>query len=324
MEILKSREFKPLIWVDAEFKDFDQFGEATRDWDIDFYQLDDTPFHSSLQHVILPEIQIGHTTFDTQIDQKGASPKNMWSFIILDNNSSMFSFNHEKTQSTSTMLIYPPGEKINVVSTQGFGIYVFSVEKSHLHNIAISLGLKEIEKKLAEIDRVELTQEQANRLREELKSILSSISMMEDKVLMKEEKKLYLELLPIEFLKEIHIHAGCATKKNFKKKHILLMQIRAHMHTNIGSYLTIEDIAEKFDLSSRTLRNYFLEEFNTSPKQYLRALRLAKVRYELELTPRRIKSIENTARKFGFHHMGQFSKAYKDFFGELPSQTLLK
>jgi len=146
--------------------------------------------------------------------------------------------------------------------------------------------------------------------------------MMEDKVLMQEEKKLYLEFLPTEFLKEIHIHAGCASKKIFKKKHMLLMQIRAYMHTNMGAYLTIEDIAEKFHLSSRTLRNYFLEEFNTSPKQYLRALRLAKVRYELELTPRKVKSIESTARKFGFYHMGQFSKTYKDFFGELPSQTL--
>ncbi len=32
--------------------------------------------------------------------------------------------------------------------------------------------------------------------------------------------------------------------------------------------------------------------------------------------------VEKTARKFGFYHMGQFAKSYKEFFGELPSQTL--
>ena len=32
--------------------------------------------------------------------------------------------------------------------------------------------------------------------------------------------------------------------------------------------------------------------------------------------------VEKTARRFGVTHMGQFSKRYKNFFGELPSETL--
>jgi len=32
--------------------------------------------------------------------------------------------------------------------------------------------------------------------------------------------------------------------------------------------------------------------------------------------------IDYTARKFGFQHMGPFSKTYKEYFGELPSETL--
>jgi transcriptional regulator GlxA family with amidase domain len=49
---------------------------------------------------------------------------------------------------------------------------------------------------------------------------------------------------------------------------------------------------------------------------------LTKIRDELQVLENKKGSVEQTARRFGFHHMGQFSKAYKDFFGELPSETL--
>jgi len=84
----------------------------------------------------------------------------------------------------------------------------------------------------------------------------------------------------------------------------------------------VEEVAEKFQLSERSLRNYFKEELNISPKKYLIASRLRKIRDELKAAKPSKGLVEQTARKFGFHHMGQFSKAYKDFFGELPSQTL--
>jgi len=91
-------------------------------------------------------------------------------------------FNHQMTQSTSTMLIYSPGHIINAVSTSGFEVYVLSVERTHLHKIAASLGLTEIEEKLNKIDRVELDEDQANRLREQLQNILTAVSRTEDKV----------------------------------------------------------------------------------------------------------------------------------------------
>jgi len=49
---------------------------------------------------------------------------------------------------------------------------------------------------------------------------------------------------------------------------------------------------------------------------------LTKIRDELQVLKKDKGLVEKTARKFGFNHMGQFSKAYKDFFGELPSKTL--
>ena len=97
-----------------------KFNEAVKGWNINFHQLDGGTFHSRIRQVCMPEIQVGHTQLDSYLDQKGFSPKDMWSFIILGKESSMFNFNHQMTQSTSTMLIYSPGHIINAITTSGF------------------------------------------------------------------------------------------------------------------------------------------------------------------------------------------------------------
>ena len=100
------------------------------------------------------------------------------------------------------------------------------------------------------------------------------------------------------------------------------MEVRAYMHTHLHEAINIEEISNKFKISERSLRNYFKEELNTSPKQYLTVLRLSKIRGELQVLKMKKGLVEKTARRFGVTHMGQFSKRYKNFFGELPSETL--
>jgi hypothetical protein len=80
--------------------------------------------------MILPEIQIGHTHFNCHLDQKGAAPKDMWTFVIMGEDASMFKFNHATTQSTSTMVIYSPGQEINAVTYDGF-IFIHSPSTDH-------------------------------------------------------------------------------------------------------------------------------------------------------------------------------------------------
>lgn len=315
---------EPFIWIDVEINDFDHLDEIVHSWGIDFLQLDGGSFYSELKQLVLPEVQIGSTHFNCHLDQKGTSPDDMWSFVILGEDASMFKFNHEITQSTSTMLIYSPGSEINAVTYEGFYVYILSVTREHLLQLTQKLGLDEIENRLSQIDRVELETQQADALREQLKDILYNVGSLEHKVISAEGKKLLLNFVPIKFLKEIGTQIGCSKEKVVQERDMFFMEARAYMHTHLHESISIEEIAKKFKLSERTLRNYFKEELGTSPKQYLTALRLTKIKDELKVLKQKKGVVEQTARRFGFHHMGQFSKAYKDFFGELPSQTLEK
>jgi len=317
-------EQEPFIWIDLEINDFNYFSEIVYAWGIDFLQLDGNAFYSQLQQIILPEIQIGHTHFNCHLDQKGHAPNDMWTFAIMGENSSMFTFEHTATSSTSTMLIYPPGERINCVSYAGFHIYTFSIKQSHFQKLIQILGLNELEDKLSLIDRVELNPEDACYLREQLKDILNDAASLKYKAITTEGKELLLNFVPIKFLKVIGKNIGCVQEKIIKDKHFMYLEARAYMHTHLHVQLSIEVIANKFNLTERTLRNYFQEELGTSPKQYLTILRLTKIRDELKVSKIRRGVVEKTARKFGFNHMGQFSKTYKNFFGELPSETLIQ
>jgi len=196
------------------------------------------------------------------------------------------------------------------------------VERKHFQKITQALGLDKIEEKLSQIDRVELDPEQADSLRMQLKDILDDASSLKHKVITPEGKDLLLNFVPVKFLKEIGTQIGCAKEKIVEEKHFMYLEARAYMHTHLDKQISIEKIAKKFKLSERTLRNYFQDELNASPKQYLTALRLTKIRDELKVSTVEKGLVEKTARRFGYNHMGQFSKAYKDFFGELPSQTL--
>jgi len=141
-------------------------------------------------------------------------------------------------------------------------------------------------------------------------------------VISAEGKQLLLDFLPIKFLKEIGAKVGCARHKVVQEKNMLFMEARTYIHTHLNQHISISQIAKKFKLSERSLRNYFNQELNTSPKEYLTTLRLNKIHYILKKESMKKGLIEQTARKFGFSHMGEFSKSYKNFFGELPSETL--
>ncbi|NOR56586.1 MAG: helix-turn-helix domain-containing protein [Sulfurovum sp.] len=322
MTIKNDIEQEPFLWIDFTLNDFEHFQEVVHDWKIDFLQLDGGSFHSELKQIILPEVQVAHTHFDCHLDQKGTSPEKMWSFVIMGEDASMYRFNHTMTKSTSTMIIYTPGAGINAVTFSGFEVYILSVTQEHLSHLMQKMGMDQAEEKLLKLDRVELEAEQADGLREVLKGILLKAAAYENKVMTSEGKELMLNYLPMKFLKEIGEKIGCAKEKTIKEKHFLYLEARAYMHTHLHEPLNIEEIAKKFQLSGRSLRNYFQEELNISPKQYLIALRLTKIRDELQVLEKETGVVEKTARRFGFQHMGQFSKSYKTYFGELPSQTV--
>lgn len=93
--------------------------------------------------------------------------------------------------------------------------------------------------------------------------------------------------------------------------------LRAHAHEPVSA----TQLAEIAGCSLRGLYAGFQEFCGQSPMQFLRDLRLDRVRSDL-LAGAASASVSSVALRWGFAHLGRFSAEYKARFGEHPSETL--
>ena len=92
--------------------------------------------------------------------------------------------------------------------------------------------------------------------------------------------------------------------------------------SHVGERLYVSDLCRVTAVSERALEYAFKETLGLTPVAYLARLRLHRVRDALQTATRGSKTVSAVALDWGFWHFGEFSRAYKDCFGELPSDTL--
>lgn len=93
----------------------------------------------------------------------------------------------------------------------------------------------------------------------------------------------------------------------------------AYIESHLAEAMTLGDVAQAAGCSARTLTDTFKEHFSVSPMTRVRQLRLDRVHAELLDGSL---SVTEAACRWGFTHLGRFSAAYHERFGELPSETL--
>lgn len=86
--------------------------------------------------------------------------------------------------------------------------------------------------------------------------------------------------------------------------------------------LTIEDIAEAVGVSVRALQEGFRRHLDITPMARLREARLVGVHAELAAADAACVTVSAVAAGWGFCHLGRFSVAYRERFGESPSVSL--
>lgn len=101
-------------------------------------------------------------------------------------------------------------------------------------------------------------------------------------------------------------------------------RVERYIEDNAHEPLTIVDLAAHAGVSSRSLFAGFKRFRNSSPMNYLREVRLQRVRDALlEAEPGQT-TVTSEALHWGFSHLGHFTTAYKRRFGESPSETLAR
>jgi AraC family ethanolamine operon transcriptional activator len=307
--------------LNDRFTDFEEFAQATRAWDLDFIQLDRGNFETEITQVGVGDVLLAQASFNRYIDQKGSPPPGLWTFAILTNESPPIIWRGRQVSKKSVM-IYSPGSEIDAQSRPGFDVYTLSYPESLLDELAQMFEIPSFRKLIEATDLITTEGSDLSKCREQTKHILSATK---EQPLKLNSKAMLDEMrfsLSQQLMSTLVFSRREYNKPSYRKRDRALRRAKEYLREFAQEPITVRDLCRATEVSERTLRYAFLEQFGVSPKSYLMAIRLNGVRRHLNDADPSLARIADLANRWGFWHMGQFAADYRRLFGELPSETL--
>ena len=104
------------------------------------------------------------------------------------------------------------------------------------------------------------------------------------------------------------------------RRHHIYKRARDYVDGNLGRSIAIPNICKHVGVSISTLERVFRRTTGLSPRTYILSRRMNKAR-SLLLAHSGATTVTDVALECGLLHCGRFSRSYKSYFGQLPSQT---
>jgi AraC family ethanolamine operon transcriptional activator len=300
--------------VDHEFDDVDELGEITRDWDLDFRQLNRGGFRGSVRQAAIGPIQLADTRLDGILHQRGTTPTDVWTFCFPGHHEMEFCWRGHAV-GTNDLLIHRPGGEFDSMSRRGFRLLLVSVSSEHLEAAAQRLVVSVSERALRGLEITSCEPAVVSGLRYLVTTSLQSL--VEGRTLPEAIERQACDLI-IQGLApgiESDREPRQSRRQRLVETAVRIARERSH------EIPSVKDLCRESGASERTLRRGFNERFGISPKAYLQAQRLIGVRRDLRASGRG-ETISDIANRWSFWHMGQFAADYRRQFGELPSESI--
>jgi transcriptional regulator GlxA family with amidase domain len=105
-------------------------------------------------------------------------------------------------------------------------------------------------------------------------------------------------------------------------RHEVVRRADAAMRCLVGNAYSSTQLCKNLGMCERSLELYFHEALGVTPKAWFQYLSLHHARTMLRQKATGRGSVTDVALACGFEHFGRFSGAFRELFGELPSDTL--
>jgi len=306
----------------SQFGNFEEFADTLVGWGLEFCQLDCGRFKADLHQIITPDVLLTNAHFSRQMVQKGDYPEGTQAFALMAESSAPFTWqNHQVTE--NSLIVIPKGAGIDVVSLPGFHVFTLSISER-----VISQKLQEygewpsLKKTMREGGLVEGAPENIQALRYFLKHLFFDVGFNSAPI----NSRYFQHELCGDLTRLIFDVIDASEERRggllFHKHTQLIREIEPWLQEDPHEKHSVHSLCENFQVTERTLRRVFMKRYGVSPKQYLQASQLNKVRQELCSTAFLQGKVAEIANRWGFWHMGHFALIYRRQFGELPSETL--
>lgn len=117
-----------------------------------------------------------------------------------------------------------------------------------------------------------------------------------------------------------HSNTGMLQRSEYKVRPRAIKQAADYIENHYTRPITVSEISDHVDVNIRSLQAGFKRTYDMTPKQYLKELRLTKLRERL-LQADPPDSVTDLIIQSGFSHLGRCAIEYRKRFGESPSET---
>lgn len=298
-----------------EASDADLHAANLTNWRQEYDQTSRGEFRGSIIELPFEDLQVFKESTSQALQQKCIVwPESVWLGIPLDKQEPC-RINGLSVR-TNNIMCRPGDCEFQLTTPESYDLFGMVVQQETLLRMAKIHGVTLNWSELTEHGRLALPEQTLKDVRFLLERLLGNPSghvttnrMSHDLVMMA-----LLEVLQAETPEP-------AQTQSYHHRKAVVDRARSFILENPDTPMTVTDLCEVANVSRRTLQYAFESIIGISPIQYLRTSRLNGVRRAL-ISASQSASISDIAAQWGFWHMSQFAKDYRQLFGERPSETL--
>ncbi|GAA3921012.1 helix-turn-helix domain-containing protein [Litoribacillus peritrichatus] len=296
-----------------EANDADEHAHNLTDWQQEYDQTSAGGFYGSIRELALKDLQVFKEQTSKALNQScKVWPNSIW--LGIPEFSEQESRINGLPVNENTIMSRPGNCEFELVTPENFNIFGIVVGQAQLQTMANIQCIELNWTELTDHGRFDVPESTLTSIRFVLNRLLSLSSEQTPERL----KKDILMMALLEVLQKEVPNQSMTPSYGHRKQ--VVDTVKTHIAQNIEEPLTITDLCEIANVSRRTLQYSFESIMGISPLQFLRMNRLNGVRRVLYHSSQTL-PISDIASQWGFWHLSQFSKDYKQLFGELPSET---
>lgn len=288
-------------------------------------QLSVRPLPSMIARVMCQNVCLDFASLGPAMLFSGSMPKDCYTLVfVTECPEKGRSFNFAVEHTDGYMGFFPPGGMLDAYTPEGYGNATLTIP-SAVFLAAVGRSFPEIPDGILKCGAgMRIGAAEQSRLRGLLSSVKSGI---EDRAgpLADDRVRGHLEVALLEsFLSAMR--DGCRALVRPPGRRIegrlrRLRQARDYVADHLHQPILLEDLCGVLGMSRRGVEVLFQDSLQMGPSAFLRHQRLHGVRRTLLTSPAAHGVVKESALKWGFWHMGHFSREYRELFGESPSAT---
>ena len=285
-------------------------------WEQCYDQITSGHFFGSTTELAFEGLQLFHEFTSQQLHQRCKMPPNCVWLGITSNRDSKSRVNGLAVENNHMICRQGDGT-FELITPKNHHCYGMVVQKEKLNETAALQGIEINDLYFAENERLWIPESVMENLRFLLNRLLREAAVLPG-------AKLQEDLVMMFLLEILQNHRQCkAITSSYRHRKQVVDRVRHHLDRNQDRAVSVTELCHSVGTCRRTLQYSFESIIGISPIKYMRAMRLNGARRSLLSITKDI-SVAEAAANWGFLHLSQFAKDYRELFGELPSDTLIQ